>query len=404
MDGSYMAGTWERSLGPQRETSLIASVSAAHFVSHVHLMSLPAIMPFAAAYFKVSLIEVGVALTLFNIVSLAVQTPIGFIVDRFDPWHFLIAALILGGLSFISLAFYHPYQWLLVTMVLAGIANGVYHPSDYALLSSNIPEQRIGRAYSIHTFVGFLGNAATPLLLVGAATLAGTQYAFVVAGSISLLVALYLQRAKPIKSLQSTFPQKNEAIQNTYNVLSPAVLMFATLFIFLNLSTSGIQAFSVSALIALGSGDLSNANLALSLYLSASALGILAGGMLADRTSHHGGLAALAMAIAAVATIYVYYVTPSGFSLWAAFSVAGFCSGIITPSRDILVRGVSPRGAEGRVFGVVSTGFNIGGALSPILFGWLVDHGHNRELFGLTAIFMLITVAFTLIPAALPKH
>ncbi len=46
----------------------------------------------------------------------------------------------------------------------------------------------------------------------------------------------------------------------------------------------------------------------------------------------------------------------------------GFLTGLVAPSRDMLVRAASPKGAEGRVFGIASTGFNIGGVLGPPFF------------------------------------
>ena len=55
--------------------------------------------------------------------------------------------------------------------------------------------------------------------------------------------------------------------------------------------------------------------------------------------------------------------------------LAGVIFGMIQPSRDMLVRRAAPPGTAGRVFGIVSTGFNIGGIIGPLLFGWLMDHG-----------------------------
>jgi FSR family fosmidomycin resistance protein-like MFS transporter len=76
-------------------------------------------------------------------------------------------------------------------------------------------------------------------------------------------------------------------------------------------------------------------------------------------------------------------------------ATAGFLSGVIAPSRDMLVRAAAPAGAEGRVFGIVSTGFSVGGVVGPILFGWLLDHGQPRWIFGGSVVFMMLTVALT---------
>ena len=72
-----------------------------------------------------------------------------------------------------SLGFTTTYAWLFVTAVLAGLANCVYHPADYAILTDSIAEDRIGRAFSIHTFAGFVGGAIAPPLLLGLAAVGG---------------------------------------------------------------------------------------------------------------------------------------------------------------------------------------------------------------------------------------
>ena len=62
-------------------------------------------------------------------------------------------------------------------------------------------------------------------------------------------------------------------------------------------------------------------------------------------------------------------------------TVAGFASGVIMPSRDMIVRAVTPAGSFGKVFGFVTTGFNIGGIVSPLIFGAIMDHGSPRLVF-----------------------
>jgi MFS family permease len=383
----------------RRETALLSLVSAAHFISHVHIMVLPALIPLLPGYFGVSFLTIGMALTVFNLVSLFVQTPMGFITDRIGAWRMLIFALVLGGASFALLAATSSYAWLIVAMVAAGIANGVYHPADYALLSSSIEGERLGKAFSIHTFAGFLGTAVTPAILLGTAGHFGVGPAFALAGIASLAVAIAILGARGVRHethqkarAAATAPGDNR------NIITPTVLLLTVLFVLLNLSASGIQAFSVTALTRGYGIDLSFANAALTGFLLASAFGVLAGGILADRTHRHGALATGAMIAAAALTAVLAWIMPGNAMLMAAMIAIGFLSGIITPSRDLLVRAASPRGAEGRVFGVVSTGFNIGGAISPLIFGWLIDNGYNQGIFAFTALFMLLTGVVTILP------
>src|SRR5258708_29048375 len=105
----------------------------------------------------------------------------------------------------------------------------------------------------------------------------------------------------------------------------------------------------------------STANIALTALLRSSAAGVLAGGFLADRTHRHGQLAAACFALNAAIVLVIAIFTLPPVPLIAAMAMAGFLGGVIAPSRDMLVRNAAPPGAAGRAFGIVSTGFNIGG-------------------------------------------
>ena len=76
-----------------------------------------------------------------------------------------------------------------------------------------------------------------------------------------------------------------------------------------------------------------------------------------------------------------------------ASALAGFCLGATTPARDMLVRGATPPGASGKVYGFVYSGLDLGSALTPLLFGWLLDKGEPRMVFVASAAFMLLTIA-----------
>ena len=83
--------------------------------------------------------------------------------------------------------------------------------------------------------------------------------------------------------------------------------------------------------------------------------------------------------------------------LVALMGLAGLLSGVIQPSRDMLVRAAAPAGAIGRAFGIVTIGLSIGGMIGPMLFGWIMDRGLPRWIFGASALFMVLTVAAALV-------
>jgi MFS family permease len=101
--------------------------------------------------------------------------------------------------------------------------------------------------------------------------------------------------------------------------------------------------------------------------------------------------------------LIVAAVTLPTLLLTAALAVAGFLGGVIAPSRDMMVRNAAPPGAAGRAFGIVSTGFNIGGVISPLLFGWIMDKNLPHWVFGVSVVFMVLTILLALATERNPK-
>src|SRR5271157_3019305 len=172
------------------EFQAVGLVSTAHFVSHFHTMVLPPLFLFLKQRWDVGFVELGLALTVGSIVSVTTQLPMGYLADHFGPRRLLIAALCLGGFAIASIGLADSYAWLLVATGLLGIANAIYHPADYAILSARIAPSHIGRAFSVHTFAGMLGAAVAPAVMLLLATTTGVRTALVVAGLVGLVVAL----------------------------------------------------------------------------------------------------------------------------------------------------------------------------------------------------------------------
>jgi MFS family permease len=258
-------------------------------------------------------------------------------------------------------------------------------------------EARMGRAFSIHTFAGFLGGAVAPAIVAGLVALSGGHVALIVAGAIGPLVALLLFVVGTPDAGGAAHAAKTAG--SRLNVLTPSILILTAFFMLLSLSSSGIGTFGVVALMAGYGSSFSAANIALTAFLGASAVGVLAGGFLADRTARHGQVAAGCFAVNAAIVLVIATTTLAPVALLLAMTIAGFLSGVIAPSRDMMVRNAAPPGAAGRAFGIVSTGFNLGGIIGPLLFGWIMDQQMPHWVFGASAAFMMLTVLLALVPA-----
>lgn len=384
-----MSAGWKRA-----ELATLGQISGAHMVSHIHILVLPPLFPLLKERFGVGYVELGFALTLFNIVSALMQTPTGFAVDRFGPRRLLVGGLLLGGSAFILAGLNPVYPILLLAAVMAGLANCVYHPSDYAILSSGvIGEARVGRAFSIHTFAGYVGTAVAPAGMLMAASLWGVSGALIAAGLLGPLFALPLLFGAPAGAPR---PAARKAAIPARQLITPQVLSLVAFFAVIGMSGGGISGFSMLAMNAHHGTPLEVASVALSFYLGASALGVLAGGIIADRTRRHSEVAAGGFAVTATAIAIVGLVNLPVWALLPVMAVGGFCTGMIMPSRDMLVRASAPKGAERRVFAIVSTGFNIGGIIGPLLYGTIMDFGHPGWIFTVSVGFMLATCALAL--------
>ena len=386
------------------DTSLrtLTGISAAHWVSHFHLFVLPMLFPFLKTQLGVGYIELGFALTVFGLVSGLTQAPIGYLADHIGARKVLLIGLSVGGLALILLGLHLSYASLIVCAALFGLANSVYHPCDYAILSTHMDVRRMGRAFSIHTFAGFLGGAVAPAIMAALVAFTGGAGALIVAGAVGPAVALLLI-AVGIPDASSADRRQDGAAASKQSVITPAIIMLTFFFMLLGLSNAGIGNFGVVALMTGYGVTFSAANIALTAFLGASAAGVLAGGYLADHTTRHGQVAAACFGVNAVIMLVIATTDLPSVVLTAALGIAGFLGGVIAPSRDMLVRNAAPPGAAGRAFGIVSTGFNFSGILSPLLFGWIMDQNMPHWVFGASVVFMVLTVVLAVVTDRKPQ-
>ncbi len=398
----------EQTVGKGREFRIVGLVCSAHFVSHYHLLLLPPVFEVVRTELGVSYVALGAVLTMFNIVSALLQTPAGFLVDRVGSRPVLTGGMLVGIVGLLVAAAFPGYWSLIAAYALLGLANTVYHPADYAILSSTMPQRMAGRAFSFHQFSGFFGSGVAPACVLFLAAIFGWRGSFYAAAALAAVVvtALLIWGAP----LSAGAKAKREAGAKSATsgkagldlLLSAPILRNLFFFVLLALSGGGIQTFSVVALGQINGTPAATANLALSAYLLLSAFGVLLGGFLADHTAKHERIAAVGFLATSTMVIAVGWGNLGAAALIIAMGTGGLLNGIIQPSRDMIVRSVTPPGAFGKVFGFVSTGFNVGGVISPLLYAWLLDHGEPRMVFALVASFILLAL-FTVITRPKPQ-
>lgn len=381
--------------GPAGDAAVIGLVSLAHFLSHLYILALPPIFPVLAHELGVGVAALGLVLGALNLTTILCQPPLGFLVDRIGAAPVLIAGHLLMAAAIAAIGLAPGYPGLIACAIGAGLGNAVYHPADYAILAARVRSDRVGRAFAVHTFGGYLGFAAAPITIVALTGLAGWRTALLLAGGAGLGVGLLLLACRRLLSTPPGVRRpKGEAGRADRRLLASGPVLLALLFfVLLALGHGGITGFTPIVLERTRGLELAAANLPLAAFLLVSAPGVLLGGWVADRLGRHGLVVAVcSLAIAGVAVLVAATRPPLPLSV-ALFGLGGLASGIIAPSRDMLVKAVTPPGASGRVFGFVMIGFNLGGLIAPPAYGFLVDAGRPELVFLAVALVSLLTVA-----------
>lgn len=381
-----------------RDAKVIALVCVPHMMSHAYFLVLPTLFPLLKIALDLSYTDLGLALTAFGLAAGLGQLPVGFLVDWIGGRPLLILGMAVQGTAIGLIGFSDAYWQIMVLMGIAGLAHTVYHPADYAILTATVDPRRMGRAYGVHAFTGNLGFAIAPVFMVTVSALWDWRAAFAAIGAIGVLVAavLFLYRDLLRQDRRSGTPGERSAPVGAkaglrFLMSAPILICFA-FFVLQMAGSGGLRSFTVAALDQLFSTPLAVVNTALFGLLVGSAIGTLAGADYADRVGPRIGTAVLTLGPAALLIVLVGAVPMPLILLTAVLAAVGFALGFLMPSRDLLLRSVTPDGAMGRVMGFASSGANLAGGLVPILFGWMLDNFDPRWIFWVAAAFVAMAL------------
>ncbi|HEY0834615.1 MAG TPA: MFS transporter [Azospirillum sp.] len=380
-----------------RDALIIALVGAAHFSSHFFQLALAPLFPRLHDVFGVSYVTLGSVATTFYLCSGICQAFAGILVDRYGARPMLLAGIATMA-TCIGLAGLVTEFWMFYPLVaLAGIGNSVFHPADFSLLSNRVSPERLGRAYGVHAFSGTAGYAVAPLAVGGIALLADWRTALIAAGLMGWVVVLVMLRfSRELSTDPGRAERKDggmEPISYARLIASPAILMAFSYFLLTAAAGIGFQTFSTASLVELYGVPLELAATALTAYLTASATGILLGGVVADRTTNYTLVAASGLGTAAALMMVVASGGLPFAAVTAVITLAGLAQGITASSRDILVKRATPKGATGKVFGFVYSGLDAGSTVAPLLFGFLLDHHATQLVFAGIGLLFALAIA-----------
>ncbi len=385
----------------RRDVRVIGLIGFAHLFSHLFQLALAPLFVMIRSDTGFSFTALGTLVGLFYLASAAFQTPAGFLVDRFGARRVLFGGLGLMCLTIIGYGLLPWYPAMVVLAVLSGIGNSVFHPADYSILSATVSEGRIGRGFSMHNFFGFIGFGSAPFVMIGLGDAWGWRTALIIVG-VAGLAALFAVMAGSGDFRDSTDERADaaggdETLGAGLSVLlkTPILLCFG-FFLLVAMGQIGLQNFSPTVLASHFNFAQWIASGSITAMLFGAPVGILIGGVIADRTDRHEGAISLSFLFAASMILLAGFGGLPAGGVIAVYALAGIAYGIAFPSRDVLVRSIAPRGGTGKVFGFVYSGLDVGSSVTPILFGWFVDHGMPTAIFAVVAGLWLVSITVVL--------
>lgn len=372
----------------RHDAEVIGLVGLAHGTSHFFHLMLPPLFPWLMKDFNLSYTEAGLLMTTFFVVSGIGQALAGFIVDKVGSRPVLFFGIGLLALSGVILGLSNSYALLLLTAAIAGLGNSIFHPADFTLLNRRVAQPRLGHAFSVHGLSGNLGWAVAPVFMAGIATVAGWQLAgFAAAGVGGLVLAVLFWRRSMLASAAAelvvpshSHGEGKSAAPNQFIFLRSVPVWLCFAFFFFSTAAFGIlqnyspailgDVYGVSLVVATGS---------LTAYLLGSAAGTITGGFLASRNDRNERLIAIALGFSALMALLLASGQISAVLVFPVMALMGFGVGTSGPNRDLLVRRAATsqfgKTAFGRIYGFVYSGLDVGLAMSPLVFGPLLDAG-----------------------------
>ena len=386
----------------RRDVRVIGVVGMCHFFSHFYQFVLPPLSILIHQSEGYSIESLAFLVSIFYGASFALQLPVGFFVDRFGARNILMAGVVILAACTLLYGVFTSYPALVFLTIIAGAANSVFHPADYSILNASVKSERLGRAFSVHNFAGFAGYGLAPVLVAWLGSLWGWQTASIVTGAVGLFFVFF------VFALSSDFQDSSDtrreegrpsSLSDDLKTLMQGPLLLCLLFFaLLAAGQLGAQWFADDVL-HIGHGiPVIEGNSYVTIFVVGISIGIIMGGIAADRSANHIRLASIGFVACGIGTISMGLAPPEAVYLYPLFAVTGFLFGFGFASRDLLVRSLAPKGASGAVFGFVFSGLDIGAMSIPLVYGYFLGVGMEFYVFYLGGI--LIVLAAGMIGAA----
>ncbi len=376
----------------RNDATVIGLVGLAHASSHFSHLLLPLMFPVFGKTFGLSYSEMGLLMSVFFVVSGIGQASAGFVVDRFGARPLMFVSVAIMAVACLVASVATNYAGLMLAAAMLGIGNCSFHPVDFTILNHKVSGPRLGYAFSAHGLTGNLGWAIAPVFMLSLSTWFDWRAAYVGAALffLAILVLLWLNREALHTDVEPTKDKTSDDHVLAFLKI-PVVWWCFAFFLLSTMTLAVVQSFAVSILQAMHQVTFEAATMTLTAYMLSAAAGMFVGGFVAARWPLQSDkVVAICMTVAALCMALCGSGWLEGLATMVILAATGLAIGVGGPSRDMMIKKATPKGATGRVYGIVYSGLDVGFAIAPLLFGVFMDHGwYGATLLGAATVLLL---------------
>lgn len=351
--------------------------------------------------FNLSSSLVGLILSSFFIGYVLMQIPGGWLADKLGAKKVLNVIVFVWSIFTGLTGAAWGFVALIVIRILFGLSEAPFSPAAFRMIADVFPKKENGRAISILLSSGSLVAIVVPVLSSLMITKLGWRAMFYVIGGLGVVVVVLflvflkprpIHEAKPAPMAESAAPEpKNLGELFKLPMVWTLIIVEFSVYTLLWGTTTWIPSYLVSAR---GLGLMSIGALQ-AIPALGSVIIMYVSGVLLDKlkAKANKAISIVATAIAAL-MLYLMFVCPTVALFITYETIFSIMLGYLVPYMPTVLMKAVPAEVSGSAIGIVNVAAQLGGLVTPLVIGVLVDlfHGSFVAAFAYLIAFAVIAL------------
>lgn len=370
-------------------------VSITYLLCYLDRMVMSTAIPFIANDFNLSPLAMGGVMSAFFASYSIMQVPGGLLSDKFGPKRVMFFAIFCYSIFTLLTGFANSLMALIIIRVLFGLGEGVYMPSLYKVIATWFPRREVGRANGFRIVVGSFGISLAPLFVAGLVISWGWRsvfYSLLVPGLILASIVWVYVKDSPKESKYVTEQELNDydevdeqaaekkiALKKLFKM--PFVMWCFAMLFFYDMAAWGFMSWLPTYLLKARGFSIAKMGIYAALPFLVGAIGTYLSGHFSDKYfSNRRQIPIIFGSLVGAFMIYLAAIASTGEQAVIYLTVGQFFNAIASAGILTIPIATLPSSVAGSAMGLVNTGGQIAGFLSPLFVGCVLNITGNNYM------------------------